>query len=135
MLMTSKRYESLKEVDSINAFAKGVNEMFTDIEMEFFMKDREVFLEHWGVSFNNERQQDELLYIIKVILMRLVSEGYSLSQSIDNSSLLDYVLTQEHLSLGNEVKVEANMSGGEITTIVFKDGTEKTIEEIILENK
>jgi len=133
--MTSKRYESLKEVNSINAFAKGVNELFTDIEMEFFMKDREVFLEHWGVSFNNERQQDELLYLIKVILMRLVAEGYSLSQSIDNSSLLDYVLTQEHISLGNEVKVEANMSGGEVTTIVFKDGTEKTIEEIILENK
>jgi len=133
--MTSKRYESLKEDNSINAFAKGVNELFTDIEMEFFMKDREVFLEHWGVSFNNERQQDELLYLIKVILMRLVAEGYSLSQSIDNSSLLDYVLTQEHISLGNEVKVEANMSGGEVTTIVFKDGTEKTIEEIILENK
>jgi hypothetical protein len=133
--MTSKRYESLEEVNSINAFAKSCNELFTDIEMEFFMKDREVFLEHWGVSFNNERQQDELLYLIKIILMRLVTEGYSLSQAIDNSSLLDYVLTQEHLSLGNEVKVEANIGGGEVTTIVFKDGTEKTIEEIILENK
>ena len=133
--MTSKRYEKLQDVESINAFAKGVNELFTDIQMEFFTKDREVFLEHWGVSFNNERQQGELLYLIKVILMRLVSEGYSLSQSIDNSSLLDYVLTQEHLSLGNEVRVEADIGGGEVTTIVFKDGSEKTIEEIILEDK
>ena len=66
--------------------------------------------------------------------MRLVSEGYSLSQSIKNSSLLDYVLTQEYLSTGHEVKIEADMNGGETTTIVFEDGTEKTIKDIILEN-
>lgn len=133
--MESKRYESLEEVNGINQFVKQIDGLFTDIELEFFIKDREVFLEEWGVSFNNERQQDELLYLLKVVLMRLVSEGYSLSQSIENSSLLDYVLTQEYLSTGHEVKIEANTSGGEVTTIVFEDGTEKTIEEIILENK
>lgn len=133
--MESKRYESLEEVNGINQFVKQIDGLFTDIELEFFIKDREVFLEEWGVSFNNERQQDELLYLLKVVLMRLVSEGYSLSQSIENSSLLDYVLTQEYLSTGHEVKIEANTNGGEVTTIVFEDGTEKTIEEIILENK
>ena len=132
--MESKRFDNLVQVTGINKFVEQIDTLFTDIEMEFFWRDREVFLEEWGVSFNNERQQDELLYLLKVVLMRLVSEGYSLSQSIKNSSLLDYVLTQEYLSTGHEVKIEADMSGGETTTIVFEDGTEKTIKDIILEN-
>ena len=132
--MESKRFDNLVQVTGINKFVQQIDTLFTDIEMEFFWRDREVFLEEWGVSFNNERQQDELLYLLKVVLMRLVSEGYSLSQSIKNSSLLDYVLTQEYLSTGHEVKIEADMNGGETTTIVFEDGTEKTIKDIILEN-
>lgn len=132
--MESKRFDNLVQVTGINRFVEQIDTLFTDIEMEFFWRDREVFLEEWGVSFNNERQQDELLYLLKVVLMRLVSEGYSLSQSIKNSSLLDYVLTQEYLSTGHEVKIEADMNGGETTTIVFEDGTEKTIKDIILEN-
>ncbi len=132
--MESKRFDNLVQVTGINKFVEQIDTLFTDIEMEFFWRDREVFLEEWGVSFNNERQQDELLYLLKVVLMRLVSEGYSLSQSIKNSSLLDYVLTQEYLSTGHEVKIEADMNGGETTTIVFEDGTEKTIKDIILEN-
>ena len=132
--MESKRFYNLVQVTGINKFVEQIDTLFTDIEMEFFWRDREVFLEEWGVSFNNERQQEELLYLLKVVLMRLVSEGYSLSQSIKNSSLLDYVLTQEYLSTGHEVKIEADMNGGETTTIVFEDGTEKTIKDIILEN-
>ena len=132
--MESKRFDNLEQVTGINKFVEQIDTLFTDIEMEFFWRDREVFLEEWGVSFNNERQQEELLYLLKVVLMRLVSEGYSLSQSIKNSSLLDYVLTQEYLSTGHEVKIEADMNGGETTTIVFEDGTEKTIKDIILEN-
>lgn len=132
--MESKRFDNLAQVTGINKFVEQIDTLFTDIEMEFFWRDREVFLEEWGVSFNNERQQEELLYLLKVVLMRLVSEGYSLSQSIKNSSLLDYVLTQEYLSTGHEVKIEADMNGGETTTIVFEDGTEKTIKDIILEN-
>tara|TARA_R100000329_G_scaffold29793_1_gene27489 strand:+ start:5822 stop:6226 length:405 start_codon:yes stop_codon:yes gene_type:complete len=132
--MESKRFDNLVQVTGINKFVEQIDTLFTDIEMEFFWRDREVFLEEWGVSFNNERQQEELLYLLKVVLMRLVSEGYSLSQSIKNSSLLDYVLTQEYLSTGHEVKIEADMNGGETTTIVFEDGTEKTIKDIILEN-
>lgn len=131
----SNRYKELSIDKSLEPFIRDINHIYTDIHTEFMSKDRLVMLDEHGISFRDSVEQNELGYLIKVILMRIVATtGKKISQWVENCDLKDYVMTQEYVSTGHEINVFTD--GTDVTTTVyFEDGTEKTITELMLEEE
>ena len=129
------KYKELSIDNSLEPFVRDLNNIYTDIHTEFMNMDRLVLLDEHGISFRDSVEQNELGYLLKVVLMRLVAtKGVKVSQWIDNVDLKDYVMTQEYVSTGHYIDIVAE-EGIVTTTIHFDNGDVKTISELIAEEE